>query len=115
MYPSHTSIAASGWTGVAMGVQPMPQASPRQSRPMPTLVAGPTVPISSSVCGATASFSMRATPPSANRVMKRTGLARALATRAWDSSWAVRAAKNNSPVMIARIQITPLPHCGLVT
>jgi hypothetical protein len=95
-----------------MGVQPKVHARVKQMPPMTALVIGPTMPIQNSVLGSTASFSMLATPPRANRVMARTGNPRVFATRACDNSCTSRAAKKSSPVRIARVQITPLPHSG---
>jgi hypothetical protein len=82
--------------------------------PIAALVIGPTTATSNSVAAEFARFSMRARPPSANSVIDRTGRSRALATSAWESSCASRAAKNKVAVSSAPPHTTPPVHSGLV-
>ncbi len=71
MYPSQTNMACSGVSGAAPMRHPSAQATARERQPMTALENGPTMPTRNSVLASSGSFSIWATPPSAN---KRDGL-----------------------------------------
>src|SRR5204862_1891522 len=85
MKPSHVSAAIAGVPGSADGCQPRKYESARHNAPITAEVIGPTIPIQNSVLGSAASFSICATPPSAKRVIDRTGTLREVATNACES------------------------------
>src|SRR5262245_15758308 len=113
MYPSHTRPAHKADGGrPECGCQPATCAMPRKNNPITALVIGPTIAIQNSDFASADSFSILATPPSANKVIDLTGIPRAFATAAWDNSCATMLAKNKSPVIAARDHVNPKLHCG---
>src|SRR5262249_15371197 len=113
---SHTRPAHNGAGGVPVeGSQPAIQAIARQNSPITALVIGPTIAIQNSDFASTDSFSIFATPPSAKSVIDFTGIPRAFATAACDSSCARMLAKKSSAVIAAKVHETAGLHCGFIT
>src|SRR5215472_4800464 len=103
-------MARRGVSGTVPGVQPPAHAAVRQMRPMIALEIGPIIPTQNSVLGSSGSFSMDATPPSANSVIDRVDRPCDRATRACDISCARSVAKKNIAVRMEIAQMTLSPH-----
>src|SRR5260370_1298846 len=109
---SQPSMAASGVCLPSAAFQPKGIASERQTTPINALVIGPAMPIQNSVLASDASFSICATPPSANKVIDFTGKPRSLAIAACDNSCTTMAAKKSIAVSIGVHQVSSNSAAG---
>ena len=108
MYPNQVSMIFAGVTALGKA-RPLPGRAARSA----TLVNGPTMAIWNSVFASGDSPSICDTPPSANRVISRTGIPCALATRECASSCNSRETKNRIAVAMARAKDQPRGPCWI--